>query len=197
MRAVAIGAYPENFDTPRQRYHSDKAAWLYCPACGMGAFVIGTNADVYAKYPGKPPFPTPENLSAEIQCTWSEALNSYSASAFTACALMCRKIIFHIAAEAGLPEKDAKGWAPKFEACINHLVTEGYITERHKTQWVDSIRVWGNIATHELAPTDKDTAYSALEFTKQLLEIIYSFPGAAPGGQKELDQAPENKAITP
>ena len=75
--------------------------------------------------------------------------------------------------------------------------TEGYITERHKTQWVDSIRVWGNIATHELAPTDKDTAYSALEFTKQLLEIIYSFPGAAPGGQKELDQAPENKAITP
>lgn len=44
---------------------------------------------------------------------------------------------------------------------------------------MDSIRQWGNKATHELEPINREVAYSALEFTLELLRMVYSFPGAA------------------
>ena len=201
MRAVATGAYPKKLGEPRWDFSYDlpidKAAWLYCPACGMGAFAACTRYHVVHKVPDKAPFGTPANLSPEVQHTWGEALNSYSASAYTACALMCRKLIFHMAVEAGLPAKSGpKDKAPGFEQCVDHLVDEEHITKKQKDRWVDSIRKWGNTATHDLAPTDQATAHKALQFTFQLLQMVYSFPGAAPGGPKEIDPAPEQGAIT-
>lgn len=189
MLAIAWGQTPgalQDWNGISGRY----SAWLMCVACGMGAFAVGTHNDVEYSFPGPRPFDTPGNLSEDVANTWNEALMSFTASAYTSCALMCRKIIFHMAVEAGLPEKNQKGRAPGFEQCVNHLVTAGHITQRQKDQWVDSIREWGNTATHDLAPIDKATAFNALEFTYQLLQMAYAFPAAAPGGEGSASEAP-------
>lgn len=184
MLAVAICSPPEH--VPGQTIDnifgllSPESAWLLCPACDMGAFGVGSPEGLIVSYPEVRPFGFPENLNDEVRGTWNEALSSYAASAYTASALMCRKIIFHMAVETGLSEKNARGWAPSFEQCVDHLVLEGHITNRQKDKWVDSIRVWGNTATHELDPVTKEVAHSALQFTLQLLQMIYEFPRAAP-----------------
>lgn len=193
MLAVASGTLPEKFDG--LAHYSDYSAWLMCVACGMGAFAVGTSTRAYKVFPQPEPFDTPEHLSQDVAHTWGEALSSFTASAFTSCALMCRKIIFHMAVEAGLPEKNDKGWAPSFEQCVDHLVEVGHITKRQKSQWVDSIRKWGNTATHDLEPIEEATAFSALEFTFQLLQMVYVFPNAAPGSSKELEAKPKMTAI--
>lgn len=181
MLAIAVGQTPgalRDWNSVSGRH----SAWLMCVACGMGAFAVGTYDDVEYSFPGPRPLGTPANLSEEVTNTWSEALMSFTASAYTSCALMCRKIIFHMAVEAGLGEKKSNGFAPNFTECIDFLVKEELITKRQKDQWVDSIREWGNTATHDLAPISKDVAYNALQFTHQLLQMAYAFPAAAPGG---------------
>ena len=179
MLAIAVGDTPEKF--AERGFTAPLSGWLMCVACGMGAYAIGTSDYVEQVFPNPAPFDLPKNLSFDVGMTWNEALMSFTATAYTSCALMCRKIIFHMAVEAGLPEKNEKNWAPSFEQCVNHLVKEELITKRQKDQWVDSIREWGNTATHDLAPIDKATAFNALEFTYQLLQMVYSFPDAAPG----------------
>ena len=52
---------------------------------------------------------------------------------------------------------------------------------------MDSVRKWGNTATHDLAPINKDLAFNALEFTYQLLQMVYAFPGAALEKAKEAN----------
>lgn len=193
MLAVASGNCPEKFEG--QAGYNPHAGWLMCVACGMGAFAVGSTNRAHHVFPKPEPFGTPDNLSEEVAHTWDEALKSFTASAFTGCALMCRKIIFHMAVEAGLPEKNDNDRAPNFDKCVKHLVDSGHITQRQKDQWVDSIRKWGNTATHDLAPVDEDTAFSALQFTFQLLQMVYAFPNAAPGAGKELEAAPETPAI--
>lgn len=179
MLAIAIGDVPESIST--RGYTASRSGWLMCIACGMGAYAIGTSDDVDEVFPGPAPFGLPKNLSFDVAMTWNEALMSFTATAFTSCALMCRKIIFHMAVEVGLEEKKSNGFAPNFTECINFLVKEELITKRQKDEWVDSIREWGNTATHDLAPINKRTALNALEFTYQLLQMVYAFPDAAPG----------------
>lgn len=184
MLAIAEGKAPSALKDWNS-ISGSHSAWLMCVACGMGAFAVGTHHDVDYVFPRPKPFDVPGNLSDEVSKTWNEALLSYTATAFTSCALMCRKIIFHMAVEAGLGEKKSNGFAPNFTECINFLVKEELITKRQKDQWVDSIREWGNTATHDLAPIDQDTAHNALEFTHQLLQMVYAFPNAAPGSKEE------------
>lgn len=194
MLAVAIGNIPAGLS---REITYGEAGWLMCAVCGMGAFAVGNSANPEKVFPQALPFHVPDHLETQVEQTWLEALRSFRASAYTSCALMCRKLIFHMAVDAGLPAKNDRDRAPRFDQCVDHLVTEGYITQRQKNQWVDSIREWGNTATHDLASTDKSTAHSALEFTLQLLQMVYVFPSAAPGGSKELKAAPETRAISP
>lgn len=163
----------------RTDYPGVKSLWVLCPACGAGGWGVTENDHWAVRFPGERPFGTPEHLSAPVVAAWQEALDCYSANAYTSCALMCRKLLFHMAVEAGLPEKNEKGRAPRFDECLKHLVAEEIITGKQKERWVDSIRVWGNSATHDLAPIDKSKAYQALQFMHQLLQIVYTFPRSA------------------
>mgnify|MGYP002711904471 CR=1 FL=1 len=162
------------------RLSATSSAWLLCASCGAGAFVLKRGEDIVLKHPQELPLGVPTGLTDGVRNTWEEALRSYSANAYTSCTLMCRKIIFHMAVEAGLPAANDKGFAPRFVECVDKLVEEGWITARHRDQWVDSIREWGNKATHELDSIDETTAMKALEFTFQLLQMGYAFPSASP-----------------
>jgi len=169
MLAIALGEAPDE-------YYNCQSAWLMCVKCGIGSWAIGDLDNVIVQYPSAAPFATPDHLSREVKSTWEEACNSFTMGAYTACTLMCRKLIFYMAVEEGLPEKNDRNRAPGFEQCINYLVESGLITSRYRDEWVDSIRIWGNAATHDLAVIEKNIAKKALSFTYSLLQMMYEFP---------------------
>ena len=169
MLAIALGEAPDE-------YYNCQSAWLMCVKCGIGSWAIGDLDNVIVQYPSAAPFATPDHLSREVKSTWEEACNSFMMGAYTACTLMCRKLIFYMAVEEGLPEKNDRNRAPGFEQCINYLVESGLITSRYRDEWVDSIRIWGNAATHDLAVIEKNIAKKALSFTYSLLQMMYEFP---------------------
>ncbi|MFC2668087.1 MAG: DUF4145 domain-containing protein [Corynebacterium matruchotii] len=169
MLAIALGKAPDG-------YRNCHSAWLMCVKCGIGSWAIGNSDYVTFQYSQPAPFTTPDHLSPEVKATWEEACNSFTVGAYTACTLMCRKLIFYMAVEEGLPEKNDRNRAPGFEQCIDYLVESGLITSRYRDEWVDSIRVWGNAATHDLAVIEKNIAKKALSFTHSLLQMMYEFP---------------------
>lgn len=169
MLALALCAAPD-------AYNNHQSAWLMCVKCGIGSWAIGDLDNVIVQYPSAAPFITPDHLSPEVKATWEEAYNSFTVGAYTACTLMCRKLIFYMAVEEGLPEKNDRNRAPGFEQCIDYLVESELITSRYRGEWVDSIRVWGNAATHDLAVIGKSVAERALVFTHSLLKMVYEFP---------------------
>ncbi len=89
-----------------------------------------------------------------------------SVSAYTACELLCRKILMHIAVEKGAKEGES------FSEYLSILGEKGYITPP-MGKWVDLIRQHGNKAAHLLEPPDRTRAESTIMFTAELLRLIY------------------------
>ena len=99
-----------------------------------------------------------EYLPNEVNDAYEEAKNCFSVNAFTACELVCRKILMHIAVEKG----DSEG--KNFTEYIDFLEKNGYITNTIKS-WVDSIRRNGNDSTHTLKTPNQSCCLSTLMFT--------------------------------
>lgn len=142
--------------------YADNRKWLVCMNCGEGTYL-----DLSGNYyPGQRFGPKIEGLPDKISAAYEEAVQSYSVSAFTGVELICRKILMHIAVEKGAEV------GKSFVDYINSLEKIGYITPPMK-EWVDKIREHGNISAHELEKPEKERAECTLEFTIQLLRIIY------------------------
>lgn len=136
--------------------------WLLCPSCVDGS-VLTRNGVLY-------PFeifgPEIQGVPQDTNQAYDEARTCFSVKAYTACELLCRKILMHVAVDKGAQAGD------NFEKYINYLETLGYITPPMK-KWVDLIRTNGNQATHELSNPDKKYAEGTLMFTAELPRLIY------------------------
>jgi hypothetical protein len=95
-----------------------------------------------------------------------------SAGAFTACELVCRKILMHVAVEKGAKE------GASFSSYLKHLEGAGYVTPPMK-KWVGLIRAHGNESTHRLPAPDQNRAESTLMFTAELLRLVYEMESLA------------------
>lgn len=144
--------------------------YLRCPTCRKG-FVV--NDGVMS--PPEPPMPPVDGCPPDVEHAWGEATGALSVGATTAAVMMCRKLLFHIAVEKGLPEKDGKDRAPSFEACLMHLREVGIITPPLH-DWVEHIRKIGNEANHDLAAIQPESATRVATFTRQLLVTTYEMP---------------------
>ena len=136
--------------------------WLACTACGNPSVSDPEGVIRPAAKFG----PTIEGLTVEIEAAYEEARTCLGVSAFTACELICRKILMHVAVEKGAAAGDS------FTAYIDHLEKQGYVTPPMKP-WVEEIRRIGNAATHKLETPDKVRAESSLMFTAELLRLVY------------------------
>ncbi len=110
-----------------------------------------------------------KGLPADIQECYEETRRCMGAECYTAAELLCRKILMHVAVE-----KRAKPGL-SFAAYLNYLQTEGYVA-KHMEVWVDLIRKHGNEATHSIIIVNIERAESTLNFTSQLLTLIYEMP---------------------
>jgi hypothetical protein len=153
--------------------------WLRCPACGRGIF-----ADIDgALYPGAKVGRDVEGLPSDVAVVYDEARRCAEVNAFTACEMVCRKILMHIAVDKGAPQDNT------FKGFVDYLELNHHVTPAMKP-WVDVIRQHGNIAVHELPHTDKQRAIGTLTFTEHLLRNVYEMEHLA----KKFAPPPANGA---
>lgn len=151
--------------------YSNSTAWLVCH-CGRGYV-----RRVSTLYPAARPLSAPAGLPADVATAWNEARDCLSVGAYTGTAMLCRKILFHVAVDEGLEPADAKGFAPTFKACVDHLENEGIITARMR-KWVEHVKDVGNEANHDLTAIDREGADRLATFVHQLLQMHYGTKAA-------------------
>ena len=144
-----------------QRNDDMFAQWLACPSCKRGS--VSNNGHVV---------PEPllgydiEGLPELIKNAYLEARKSFSSESYTACELMCRKILMNIAVQKEALEGET------FAYYIDYMIKEGYVTGPMKP-WVKQIKDNGNEATHTINAPDYERAKTTFEFTALLLQIVY------------------------
>ncbi len=141
-------------------YHDVK--WLICTSCGDGS-VCSSHGQIF---PTISYGPIIEGLPELINRAYQEARDCISVDAFTACELICRRILMHVAVEKGAKQDQS------FSEYLSFLEDKGYVTPPMKG-WVDLIRQHGNKAAHLLEPPDRKRSESTLMFTAELLRLIY------------------------
>ena len=144
--------------------------WVLCPLCSHGS-VIDRNGKSYPspKYGNKI-----EHLPGDIEELHNEARDCMSLKAHTGAELVCRKIIMHIAID-----KCESTEGLSFKEYIDIIEKKGYITPQMKS-WVDEIRNSPNNATHKRIIPKEPEASNILNFTEQLLKLVYEIPSKAP-----------------
>lgn len=136
-----------------------------CPSCD-GAIFCPPSGD---QYPSAPFGNALKHLPSSINAAYQEARRCTQEKCFTAAALMCRKILMHVAVDKGA--KPGK----TFVEYVDHLKDKGHVTAA-SSDWVDHIREKGNEATHELPDISEEDANDLLDFTEMLLKTVYEFP---------------------
>lgn len=145
--------------------------WVRCLGCGEPSVRNMSGVTSPSPLAGE----DVEGLSAETAAAYTEARRCAGVGAFTACELMCRKLLMHVAVDKGAKE------GATFASYLDHLATEGYITPPMRP-WTAKIKDNGNQSTHELPPVDEARAVDTLAFTTQLLRLVYEMDFKRVGG---------------
>jgi len=140
-----------------------------CHHCHQPTFIDENGNQTPQKTFGKS---VPDITDASIQALYKEARACYSADAFTASAMVCRKLLMNIAVSKGAKENQS------FKQYVDYLETNNFIPNGTK-DWVDAIRTQGNEATHEISISTQEQAEEILSFAEMLLRLIYEFPSKA------------------
>jgi DNA-directed RNA polymerase subunit RPC12/RpoP len=125
-------------------------------------------------YPSPPFGRTVQGLPPDVAALYGEARGCMSVPAHTGAVLLCRKILMHVAVEAG-----AKAGL-RFIDYVEYLSDQHYVPPNAKG-WVDHIREKGNEATHEIVLMSKEEAEQLISFTEVLLQLMYELPQRVPG----------------
>lgn len=120
-----------------------------------------------------------EHLPEDVGSLYKEIQNATAAASFTAAVLAARKLLMHIAVDAGAEA------GKKFVEYVNYLVENNY-TPPNSAAWVDEIRKIGNEANHEIVIMDEPRAKSIIKLIEMLLKFNYEFPAeAAPTAEQQ------------
>lgn len=156
---------------------STRYTLLSCSTCQAPILIRQTNVgnlaegDIWDK--PQPVYPAQNgelqpNAPREIQRALDEANACFRAEAFTASAIMCRKIVEGVCIAHAVKKKTLAASLQEMKDC-------GQIDER-LFEWADSLRIAGNEAAHgvDLTITRSD-AKDILEFTNAILDYLFSF----------------------
>lgn len=174
---------PHSFDcgycgrqvSSREGYYTDAGyneydgnyALFICPGCNRPSFFCGLN--LYVQTPSPRIGNDVADLPVGIKEAYEEARDCTKVKANTACVLICRKLLMHIAVECGAEE------GKSFLSYVEFLSENGYVPPNGKG-WVDHIRKKGNEANHEIVLMSRDDAEDLIIFLEMLLKFIYEFP---------------------
>lgn len=157
------GALVASAPAPISAAATGEVEWVRCCHCGQPS-AIDVDGQVH---PGRLGGVAVDGLPDDVLASYQEARQCLAVHAYTACELLCRKILMHVAV-------DKAGGKPgdSFANYIGVLEKAEYITPPMKG-WVDLIRQHANEATHSLPAPSGDRAEGTLMFTAELLRIVY------------------------
>lgn len=134
-----------------------------CPVCTQPTFFDGISQQVPVPRIGAEVRNVPED---GIRQLYDEARDCIAAGAFTACVMVCRKILMNLAVREGAPQNQS------FVEYVDYLAANNHIHVKGKP-WVDRIRKNGNYATHEIPQVKEADAKDSLYLVEMLLRFNF------------------------
>lgn len=119
--------------------------------------------------PGAPYGSDVDNLPKDVFALYAEVRRCVQYTAYTAAVLSLRKLLMHVAVDCGAEENR------KFVEYVKYLDDEHYIPPSARA-WVDTLRTYGNEATHQIELMSEGEAKRLLDFAEMLLKLVYEFP---------------------
>lgn len=139
-----------------------------CHYCSRPTFF----EDDGTQYPGTVFGEAVDGISDQsVSRIYDEARKAFSASAYTASVLCCRKLLMHVAVSKGAEA------GKNFAFYVEFLGSHHYVPP-DAAPWVDHIRSKGNEANHEVVMASKEDAEELISFSEMLLKVIFEFPAA-------------------
>lgn len=108
-------------------------------------------------------------LPDDIEGLYEQARDCFTVSAFTAVAMLCRKLLMNTAVAKGANEGE------HFVSYVQYLKDKAYIAPDAEP-WVKHIKDKGNEANHEIRAVDEADAKRLMALTQQLLISVYELP---------------------
>lgn len=179
VAAELVQTYQQSVDDGFERY---LISLFRCPRCSDPFLTrrMEVGHDEYLQTPiydaATRLFPTSVTVDAAVvprtlASSFDEARKCFQGSAFTATAIMCRRTI-----EGLCTEHNAVG--RNLQTRLQALKTAGVIDSR-LFDWADALRLAGNDAAHDVRETTTDEdARDLLEFTRAILEYVYTYTAA-------------------
>jgi hypothetical protein len=153
-----------------------------CPQCnGPSFFTFGG-----VQWPGAKSGSPVANLPLDVGVIHEEARNCIAANAPSGAAMLCRKILMHVAVEKGAEENQS------FQKYVQWLITERY-APKGAEDWLDYIRTKANDANHEIMVMTAPDAIAVLLFTEALLRNVYELPSLVPSATPPEEHSDESE----
>jgi hypothetical protein len=138
-----------------------------CPTCSRPTFFDVSDNQFPAVRPGNDIHGITDKA---VETLYNQARDCMATRAYTAAAMLCRKLLMHIAVDQGANKGET------FVAYVDFLEKAGNVPPKGKA-WVDEIRTKGNDANHEIQLIDRGEAERLLGFIEMLLRFNYELPG--------------------
>jgi len=162
----------EYLDTEEESGMTGKYTFLKCPRCSRPFILLQVDDGPGWDEPRRlyPPVEMGVSLSipSALRSTYNEARSCFRAKAFTATAIMCRKVLEGIAETNNITARNL--------ATALREMKENGIIENRLFEWADALRISGNEAAHGIKLSiSQNDAKDILEFTHALLEYVFTF----------------------
>jgi hypothetical protein len=155
-----------------QRSDDSTVLWCQCSCDRKEPTIIVEKAgSVISQLPLAREFHVNDSWPPELAKLYDEAAKSLSAGAYTACAMVCRKLLMATACHEG--DRDGKGFVDYVT-----FITDKVLTFPKAKDAIDKIRDIGNEANHKVAFVSQDDARRAMQIVTYMLTTIYSLPAA-------------------
>lgn len=145
-------------------HYTEIRNYIYiCPSCNKPThFDVGEKKQTPGELYGNDVL----NLPEDIKILYNEARESYSINAFTAVAMITRKIIMNTAVNEGAETNQ------NYLNYIDYLDRENIIP-RNAKNWLNKLRKIGNEANHEIQHISVEEAQDAIKFVEILLKNVF------------------------
>lgn len=150
-----------------------KAILASCPECKepmlLGVEYYGSDSwsDPWRMYPADKTRLS-HAVPRDLRAAYREAITSFSAQAYTASAVMCRKVLEAASVQFGIEERT-------LAQSLERLREEGLIdTQLH--EWASELRAMGNEAAHGVGlQIDRQDAEDTIAFTEAIIDYLFVY----------------------
>ncbi len=157
-----------------------------CPLCNAPTFFDIKGVQWPGAKAGQPVGYLPEDVKA----IYEEARSCVAANAPSGAAMLCRKILMHVAVEKGARSNRT------FKYFVKWLIDNGH-APRSAEVWLRYVRDRANDVNHEIMVMSKEEAEALVRFTQALLSNVYELPSLVPTQLEEHSDEGDPETPTP